>query len=265
MLKADCLYCNTRFSFYPSQHRQFCSMNCYQQWRLKNRIFIGLEKATAVKTLKPKLDISPNLLYVVGALKGDGWTIIEKRVNGTSWKIKLAAGLSETFATEFAGALKPLGLNSSVHLQSQNRPDRSPVWIVTANSKLFVQWYRILDSELLGGNLETPELAASFLKGVYEAEGSIWKIRGYAQCNIVNKSSEFILLCLNALDTLCLNYSVGEYAAKYLIRIHPTIEAVRFVFLTKPCIKNELPIPRYKNNSAYQALGLPFQQPEERG
>jgi hypothetical protein len=249
MVETACLYCHRPFKYYLSMHRKFCSMKCYQDWRRQNSDWGSLAKATSARTLRPCLHISPTLMYAVGALKGDGWTRIDRCTNGTAWKVKLCAGLSEAFALEFSNALRSLGLNASTHLQSKR--NYSPVWIVTANSKVFVQWYRQMDSEALGHYLETAELAAAFLKGIYEAEGYLWKLRGYARCVITNTNAEIILLCLNALDTLHLNYSLGESGSKSILSINPTIEAIRFLNMVKPCIKNKLPLPRNRNNSAY--------------
>jgi len=260
-MKTLCRFCKCEVIFSPSMKRQFCSRTCYFSWRRADGEYNSLKKATEANIIHPDLKPSSPLFYVVGALKGDGWTSYECRPgHGTAWKLKLCAGLSEYFANSFSQALSAIGLRPHVHLQSAR--NKSAIWIVTANSKVFVEWYRSLDDDDIGYNLEDKELAAAFLRGMYEAEGTLWTHRGYARCQISNTNPELVMLCLRAFDVLGVDYHIyDDKRAKprnhiYILNIAPTIEAAHFLSFVKPCIKNVLPLPRTKRNSFMKEFTL---------
>ena len=174
---------------------------------------------------------SPNLAYIVGALKGDGDII-----NNPKWRkygLRLRVS-SKIFAQSFRKALQKQGLEP--YMWFTENPHKG-IWNVTADSQEFIIWYENLN---LTEFLTTKEMQISFLKGIYEAEGGYY-YSSYA--SIFNTDSALISL-IESILFHDLGFVPSVYCSKkgrkkprYQIYI-PTKETARFLALIKPCIKN---------------------------
>jgi len=133
-------------------------------------------KSNANNCLKnPTLSPSVPLSYILGALKGDGFTYYEKKKWGG-----YIVGLEVTekaFALRFHKALHLIGLNPS--LRPRIRKTITPAgtsylcetWRTQACSVKFCKWYRNLTLNDIKTLLPEKEHVGAFLQGFYDSEG----------------------------------------------------------------------------------------------
>ncbi len=163
------------------------SLPTLYRWLTKARIALkGFEK-------HPHLTPSPELLYVLEVLRGDGFTrVIKKRWH---YSVRLRT-ISKKFAKSFTNALRKIGLNP--HISMEYPPvnsNRHPVYVVIACSKKFVAWYRNLDNDKIRRMVgENAELATAFVRGFYESEGSYYLMTDGRQRMVIYNTQPHLLL-----------------------------------------------------------------------
>lgn len=207
------------------------------RWLAKARITLrGFEK-------RPHLSPSPELLYILGVLRGDGFTRTVKKRWHYSVRLKT---ISREFAGSFADNLRKIGLNPHISMEYPTDPNRHPVHVVIACSKRFVTWYRSLsDHEIRKMVGENKELAAAFVKGFYESEGSYFlKTDGCDRIAIYNTQLQLLLMVREFLSQLGhdINLRKGGKTRKgnqVYILWKDGRKAQNIVNAICPCIKNK--------------------------
>jgi intein-encoded DNA endonuclease-like protein len=118
--------------------------------------------------IRPKLDPSPALAYVLGVIKGDGSAYLYK-----GWgRITLETTTPE-FNKSFEEALREIGLNPRTYRIVKKQPNRKMTFMTVATSTAFVEWYKSLTVDDLRRILSTSDLKRAFIRGFYESEGNI--------------------------------------------------------------------------------------------
>jgi len=195
--------------------------------------------------LKPNLEMNKNLAYVLGLLKGDGCIYKNER----SFRICFD-NTNMTLATNFLTALKSIGLNPFLQdLAPSNGIGKQRQYRVTANSKVFYEWYKNLTLIELQKLLNGEEKIINFVRGFYEAEGSIHKQKdGTIVIQIYNTDLELLKLIKYLLEKIDLNFHLnGPYKNSgleknnskpiYRIQTGKKVNVVNFLNKVKPAIK----------------------------
>jgi hypothetical protein len=117
---------------------------------------------------------TPEMAYVLGVIFGDGCVTCYRKQN--SYRIQLTCTDRE-FAESFKCALEAIGLRPSLRFAKPPTKNRKAVWRVEALSKLFYEWFRTLNFEELKLFLRTKELKREFIRGFYESEGCLHKVK----------------------------------------------------------------------------------------
>ena len=187
--------------------------------------------------IKPTLDITPNLSYIIAVILGDGW--IYKR--GYCYFVCLQA-TDKIFCYKFKESLNKIGLKPSMF-------KRKNCWRVIASSKIFYEWFESLKDK------DIEEIAKKypieFIRGFYESEGnfSIYKSKKYnfisSTITILNTNKEYINLIKELLEYLNFHPTLHKRNNKYgygykpiwALSIARKLEVKRFLELIKPCIK----------------------------
>jgi intein-encoded DNA endonuclease-like protein len=201
------------------------------------------------KLVEVKVTPSPELSYILGVLKGDGYIINDPKQGHYSVVLET---VSLEFAESFKYALQKLGFSPHLRLRkSLNSPiSKKRLWHVEAHSKLFINWYTRLS------NVELSTIArmfpADFVRGFYESEGTYyhgidnrWKrLRGWVipakQIQITNKINELVMLVKELLDSLGIPSSI-YYVRQldiYRLQISRQKAVDDFLHIVRPCIKN---------------------------
>jgi intein-encoded DNA endonuclease-like protein len=210
---------------------------------------LDISTRTKYKLVEVKVTPSPELSYVLGVLKGDGYIINDTKQGHYSVVLET---VSLEFAESFKYALQKLGFNPCLRLRkSLNSPiSKKLLWHVEAHSKLFINWYTGLN------NVELSTIArmfpADFVRGFYESEGTYhygidnrWKrLRGWIiptkRIQITNKTKELIMLVKKLLDSLGIPSSIYyvRQLGMYRLQISRQKAVDDFLNIVRPCIKN---------------------------
>jgi len=114
---------------------------------------------------------SKELAYIIGVLYGDGYIVKEHNYN---YNIELKVKdyeFAEVFSRNMAKLLNKRYVKSRWH-KSLNR------WIVVYSSKAFYHWFREQTLETLKQYIEySDETVASFLRGLYDSEGTNYRCK----------------------------------------------------------------------------------------
>jgi len=128
--------------------------------KLMKEYNIEKRKMGSHRLIKPHLELSPELAYIIGVLLGDG-SIRKNRIELT---VK-----PKQFAQEFARALQKIGLHPLLW------KDKRRYHRVVALSKIFTEWFREGKWTPIVEKHPLP-----FLRGFFQSEGTIAKCRrGY--------------------------------------------------------------------------------------
>jgi hypothetical protein len=187
------------------------------------------EKRKGQFLVKPRLEMTPELAYVLGVLKGDGSVYLHRRgaiINLTTSSLG--------FAQSFSDALSKIGLKPS-------RIYGGKYYRVEAYSKAFHNWYKELTTAKLEEMLSNNDLIASFIRGFYESEGCCYKY----SIHIYNTDYELIRLVRRLLTKLGFNFGVyirkhnggWGHAPLYTLFKNKKVDAQRFFQIIKPSIK----------------------------
>lgn len=202
-----------------------------------------IESVRKSLTLVPNLVVDENLAYLLGVLKGDGYVTINKHTNAH------IIGLQNTsmkLINNFLKSLQKLGLNPYIHKASRSRKSfqKRDQYRAIAYSRIFHEWYSNLSIEKLKDLLDTKEKMSAFVKGFYEAEGSISKTRTGRSLSIINTKPDL----LNLVDYLLQNLNIqfhfnGPYPPKlgkrnyYRLCTSKRQEIENFIKIINPDIK----------------------------
>ncbi len=190
---------------------------------------------------KPNLNPSSELAYIVGALLGDGYIIKQKKKGDYC---VVLVNTNRIFVQNVAEALRKIGLNPFIVAFNPkkygNRYGKKKQYILRAYSKIFVEWFENLTIEKLKKLLIENNIFIPFIRGFYEAEGSLKK-RG--DISISNTNKQLLELITLLLKKIGINTKVnGPYQFKgnrkpiYLIQTTP-LKAKKFIEIVKPNIK----------------------------
>jgi len=182
--------------------------------------------------IHPNLNMSEDLAYILGVLKGDGCVYL----HGRGADIKLVCKHKE-FAISFYNALSRIGLNPKLY--KDNGYHR-----VEASSKAFYNWYKkltLFDIEML---LQNEKYIVAFIRGFYESEGNYYEPEH--SIHIYNTDKDLVELCQRFLQKLGFSFHIyikkknGYKSNKPLYVLHKKekSEVQRFFELIKPCIKS---------------------------
>jgi len=174
----------------------------------------------------PNLMPSPSLAYILGALLGDGYINNGRRI---TLQVK-----DILFAKSFAAALRNIGLNSGVCRAGRN------MFLAYAWSASFGDWYSKLTLTDISNFLTSKELKLAFLKGFYEAEGSVEFRNGWGRLSMFNKNHSLLQLVKNILVSLGYNPTLTWRKTRDIgqVNLNRKGEIRRFLEETKPSIKN---------------------------
>lgn len=202
-------------------------------------------------TLKPNLEMNEDLAYTLGVIKGDGYV--------TRWKERYIIGLKVTnkdFANSFLKSLRNIGLNPFIwEMGPPNQHGKLRQHVVTAYSKVFGLWYKELTLNKLKELLIDKKHIASFIRGFYEAEGSIYLRKPdyrYINIRMFNTNKELLDLIKNLSTKIGVNFNLngpyknnlntfggGNHAKQiYVLSKSAKNEILRFMDVVNPCIKN---------------------------
>lgn len=193
-----------------------------------------------VSIKNPNLSPTAELIYILGVLKGDGYVYKRGRANVIELTIK-----SEEFANSFASALRKIGLAPSLWIRSIKRYENYQVYVVTAISKKFVEWYNNVSLMQIKGIIgKNKESAAAFVRGFYESEGSYFvDPRDGTPAICICNTNKFLLLFVKDLISL-LGYDLNMNDArptstgKPFYRLRKSGRTIpELVDKIKPCIK----------------------------
>lgn len=243
---------NTKYKFAKKQleklYNQMGFRRATQRLGMARSTFFYLLKKDNIKLkglLKnPDLSPSVNLFYVLGVLKGDGFTCINKKHR--LYTVGLMT-ISKKFAESFANALKKIGLRPSLYVwHPPVSPKRKQTYRVTACSKKFVQWYRALSCEEIKNIVKKrKELAATFVRGFYESEGSYYLAAGkYPRITICNTQPHLLVLIKELLSQIGVdvNFRAGgktKVGTQVYYLYKGGKDAPILICTINPCIKNE--------------------------
>lgn len=196
--------------------------------------------------LRPNLEMTENLAYIVGLLKGDGCVTNNDR----SYKIQLHS-IRKKIAMNLLSSLMQIGLNPFINeIIPTNGIGKKKQFRVTAHSKIFYEWYKKLTIEDLEKLLDSQERIIGFLRGFYEAEGCITEFRtGVFSVSMWNTDLELIRFVKRLTEKLRLHFNfngpyknngLGGKAAKPIYRVTTGAknEVSNFLKLVNPSVKN---------------------------
>lgn len=187
--------------------------------------------------IKADLRPTPTLAYILGVMLGDGCSDHHR----CYYRLRLKVTKKE-FAEEFARNLKKLGLRPSIGMEKQSKHafGNKSLWVTTAHSKRFYEWFSKLSlaniREILLMDIQN---IRGFLKGFYESEGCCSKKKKYL--NFSNTQMELILLVQEQLVNLGYYFhfrSVKKQTCiEHRLEIFKQDEVKRFLLEMNPCIK----------------------------
>jgi intein-encoded DNA endonuclease-like protein len=218
MKRGICLVCNRAFYYYPCEKKKYCSCRCNGMangtknlwWSRGNTPPTLGRKATQEErkkisealSIKPKLDITYNLAYFIGAFLGDGCCYLDNKKG--NYCVRVYCGLSKQFAERCAECLRDIGLHPHTY-KTENQ------WLTLAYSKTFATWLKLLKEniEKIRELVVEREHKKGFLRGLIDAEGTT-HIRSPKGAAVIfsNTNEEIIKLSKEFLDELGYHYSV---------------------------------------------------------
>lgn len=253
--KIKCKYCHKIFTAYNRSYgkRNYCSLKCWNEDR-ERKTKTGGRVGFCIPNI-PNLNLSPNLAYILGVMKGDGYYSIFKNKKKIDYKIHLFVK-SKPFAENFALALERINLHTSIIRLDKYFNNRER-WRVNAYSKNFIKWYKQFNLEHIYKWLSSDKKSAiQFIKGFYEAEGCCCYSpkKHYCQITIVNSGKNLLKIVQNLLLNFNFDFHFSQREVKpqlidgrlaefkkpvFVIVLSKKAELIRFLDLIKPCIKHK--------------------------
>jgi len=182
---------------------------------------------------------SPELAYVLGLLIGDGTTCRYERKH--DYVVRLI-NTNKEIINEFVKACTKMGFHVKVYERRPNPPGKKTIFYACFRSKAFTKWYLNIDVKYLEHFLKEDEVFNSFLRGLYEADGSLYWSSKRKILSIYNNNLELLKLIKEVL--LKRGYkSVNVYHNKgktYRLMIQGANEVSKFLSEVRPIVKNHI-------------------------
>ena len=145
------------------------------------------------------------LYYFIGAMLGDGGIVCYQKPMGMRYGLQFRV-VDKILADTFSDSVQQIGLRPTRYVDLK-QPKRNPNWrivyCVFANSMIFVNWYRSLKlNELKVAIWDREEFIRPFLRGFYEAEGSLYKNNSFHTISITNTNKDLLILYQELLEHL---------------------------------------------------------------
>lgn len=123
---------------------------------------------------EPDLSYTPDLAYILGVLAGDGCVTEYEKPSGRKDRRIALGTIDLPLAEYFSDKLESIGLNPRITKREDERFKQGHDYLVEANSTVFYQWYKSIDTDDVGDiATRTRNNAWYFLAGVYESDGSL--------------------------------------------------------------------------------------------
>jgi len=190
-------------------------------------------------TNDPTLQPSKELAYILGVLKGDGYT--SKRSIGLCAK-------DEVFINSFAEALRRVDLEPHFYRVGP----KEEYFDVRVHSKALSNWLRTLGLEDIEKLVQGEVFTRAFIRGFYESEGC-YHVQRYSHGNHVdtgvrvqmsNTDRELLELVQRLLNEIGFDFRLSKCTSRpplkqeYLLLISRKDIAEKFISTINPCIKN---------------------------
>jgi len=198
--------------------------------------------------IKPNLEMNSDLAYALGILFGDGFVVKTKY----SYDIVLDI-TNKNIALNFLKALRNIGLNPYISERMPvNGIGKLKKYIVKSHSLNFGLWFKSLSIDGLRDLLDDKEKIKNFVRGFYEAEGSICQSKNkykIIQLSISNTNLELLKLIKDLSVEIDINFNLnGPYKnhgfnggdSKLIYRLNTAAKAEvnKFMQLVNPSVKN---------------------------
>lgn len=194
---------------------------------------LGIPRRKKTPSIRPALEPSEDLAYVLGVLLGDG-SVFPINSN-SSYAIQLT-NTSKVFVESFANALKRIGIHPCFFDIPQENPNWNKQYGVKGHSILFGKWYETLAPSNIRKLLKTREMVVSFLRGFYESEGHTDKPTANSRrVSISNTNEELLRLVQHLVESL--GYKTSIHGGKDIYIRGRKIDKERFLAELNPCIK----------------------------
>lgn len=198
---------------------------------------LGIPRRKGGFRIRPNLEPSQELAYVLGVLLGDG-SVFPINSN-SSYAIQLMC-TSKDFVKSFAKALKQIGLHPCFFDAPQQNPNWNKQYGVKGHSVIFGKWYKTLTLSKVKSLLQTRKMVVSFLRGLYESEGHTdTPTPNSRRVNISNTDPELLALAEDLVRSLGYKVSLHRAGGKerdLYIRGHCE-DKEKFLREIDPCIK----------------------------
>jgi len=206
-----------------------------------------IEKVRSILTIKPILNIDTNLAYMLGLLKGDGFVYCSSYTNG---KLVVFQNTELCLVKNFSKCLKRVGLNPNTFIAKSSKKslNKKISYRTQAYSKIFYEWYKNLDFTYLKEKLNNEEKIIAFLKGFYEAEGSLHFSKRCKYLQFTNTNLELINFVKFLLEKIGFNFHLnGPYKSLglgklqyYNLKTGVKKQIINFIKIVEPSIKNKV-------------------------
>jgi len=233
----NCAYCGKEIKRFPCEliySHSFCSLSC----RSKFYCSLPEHRKKIATTLKGKpgklinLELNENLAYIVGVVLGDGWV----GYNHHGFYTVGMTSIDYPFIKNFQLALERIGLRVRAHPYKNKNPNGHNGWVLSAYSKEFYHWWFSLNWESKRSiAISYPK---SFLRGIYESEGTCFYYHSRRLIKIVNKNKNVADIIRESMQVLDF-HPKGHCDARgyYYVGLYRWKEVERFFELIDPCIK----------------------------
>ena len=190
----------------------------------------------------PNLNVSTDLAYILGVLKGDG--CVTKHIKCSAQNSIVLNVTDIKFAKSFASSLKNIDLNPTVFSIKKRKNQIR----VRAFSIMFSKWYNSLNLERIEEMLTDKRHIIAFIRGYYESEGCINQSRKYPRCHqltMYNTNQKLQQMVHRFTKEVGFNFKIYHYERSnrkliYLLKLYKQKEISRFLEKITPCIKNGL-------------------------
>lgn len=213
------------------------SLPAVRYWAKKYGIKVrSREEANKLRAIQPDLSPTPDLCRLLGLLKGDGCTYSRGKKHCVQFE-----NTSYELVNDVANLLQKIGLKPSIR-ESKRKNKKSTwaqSWIVTASSKVFVEWYRGLSFVSLRKIvLSDANCSIAFLRGFYEAEGCLYFHRGAPVITITNSNVQLLALCRHIISRVLGIKSFKRHNKNlWVLTIYRSNDVTKFLQILKPTVR----------------------------
>lgn len=204
---------------------------------------LGVQHRSNLRTVL--FEPSPALSYVIGCILGDGCVNERKQPKGTTIRLQVK---DLEFAESFAAAIRLIGIRCSVIPLRVRNKKHSPLFLAYSYSNQFGKWWQEIGRD--GAAKFARAFPADFVRGFYEAEGTIKFHRNRLEMGITNTDEKLIKSVESCIPSgirrtvLKFGPYMAGRKARYDICINNQLDIKRFLAWTMPCIKRQ---PRNAN------------------